>query len=57
MPVTEYDSDDDAGEVLELMLVEGRPVLNMRNTVDGFMRDLKLEITERAEQLAVDAAD
>jgi hypothetical protein len=47
VPVTEHDSSEDAGTVLEEMLAEGDPVLLMGNTVDEFMRDMELAIAER----------
>jgi len=32
-------------------------VLLMGNTVDDFMRNMEIEIQERAQQVAIDAAD
>ena len=57
VPVTTHDREEDAGKVLDEMLAEEYPVLLMGNTVDDFMRDMELEIQERAQQVAIDAAD
>jgi len=57
VPVTTHDRDEDAGEVLEEMLGGEYPVMLMGNTVDQFMRDMDAEITERAQQVVIEAAD
>lgn len=56
-PGTHVVNGEDAGAVLDEMLDEESPVLLMRNTVDEFIRDLKIEISERAQQVAIDDSD
>lgn len=55
--MTTHDRDEDAGEVLDEMLDEAYPVMLMGNTVDEFMRDMEAEMSERAQQIAIGAAD
>lgn len=57
VPVIEHDRTEDAGEVLDEMLAGEEPVLTMGNTVDDFMRDLEIEIEERAQMVAIEGAD
>ena len=54
VPVTQHDRNEDAGVVLDEMLAEGPPVLLMGNTVDDFMRDMEIEIADRARQAAIE---
>ncbi|WP_202593527.1 hypothetical protein [Halococcus sediminicola] len=57
VPVTQHDRSEDASDVLDEMLTTEYPVLTMGNTVDDFMRDLEIEIDERAQQMAIKSAD
>ena len=57
VPVTTHDRDEDAGAVLDELLADEFPVMLMGNTVDEFMRDMEVEISDRAKQVAIGAAD
>jgi hypothetical protein len=54
VPVIQHSRDEDAGVVLDEMLSEGSPVFLMGNTVDDFMRDIEIEISERAQRSAIE---